>query len=230
MVLISRGVLPAFVPVDALWVVGVIGPICAAILVAYAEAGAPGVRGLLSRLLLWRVGARWYLVAILARALPMLVAAAVSGAVLPFTFRPWVWLTSALLFLGGAVCEETGWRGWALPALQKRFSPWVASVALGIIWAAWHLPQFLTVGDEHANRSFSLFLINMVAFTILMTWVNNRTNGSILMAVIFHGIGFNLALTVIPFDPYHPVVMGLAWAMALAVIVTETRTPRRATT
>lgn len=225
MVLSSRDIIFGAIPREAWWAVGVIGPICAALIVASQTEGRQGVRSLLSRLLLWRAPLPAYAVALFSRAAVMLGALAVAaagGAALPaIQFRPGAWAAAALLYVGGAICEETGWRGFALPRLQARVSPLVASVALGIIWAAWHLPQFYTLGDEHASRSFTLFLVNMVAFTILFTWVANRSGGSIFMAVLFHALGVNLVLDVIPFNPYHPVAIALAWVLALAAVALD---------
>ena len=42
------------------------------------------------------------------------------------------------------LAEEPGWRDFALPRLQRRFSPIIAALILGPLWGVWHLPLFLT--------------------------------------------------------------------------------------
>jgi len=70
-----------------------------------------------------------------------------------------------LLFVG--VGEETGWRGFALPELQKRLSPVVASVVLGAIWAAWHIPLF---GVEFAPAVVPWFVLSVLAGAVIRLW------------------------------------------------------------
>ncbi len=80
--------------------------------------------------------------------------------------------------------EETGWRGYALPRLQKGHGPLSASLILWTFWAIWHLPLFFYV------YSFSIlpgFLSGLLAGAIMLTWLYNSTGGSILMVALWHG-------------------------------------------
>ena len=89
--------------------------------------------------------------------------------------------------------EETGWRGYALPQLQRRFGPVTATVILSAAWAGWHIPQFFSL---HSFRDFSVamvpvWLIGLFSGAVVMTWLYNRTGGSILACAVFHGM-YNL--------------------------------------
>jgi membrane protease YdiL (CAAX protease family) len=86
----------------------------------------------------------------------------------------------------GGLSEETGWRGFALPRLQARLSPFVSGLVLGVIWAIWHAPA--RFGGIEA-KSFSDTLVEwvlIVLVSIIFTWLYNRTKGSILVTALIH--------------------------------------------
>jgi len=87
-----------------------------------------------------------------------------------------------------ALGEEVGWRGYALPALQARYSALIASLILGVLWALWHLPVFFNPDTLYSNLPFLQFLAYIVPFAVLTTWVFNSTGGSVLMAMFFHAV------------------------------------------
>jgi membrane protease YdiL (CAAX protease family) len=171
------------------------GPLLAAILVTAATEGRAGLRQLRRRIGRWRVGVRWYLVALL---LPLLIWLAAYSAVLAgvplltlagqpalllTTFLPLVLIGLLLPSLG----EEPGWRGVALPRLQARHGPLAGSLILGALHGLWHLPAFFTA----ALGPFSVpkllpFLLTAVAVTFLYTWLFNNTRGSLLLAMLLH--------------------------------------------
>ena len=91
-----------------------------------------------------------------------------------------------VLLLGGLLCEEFGWRGYALPALQERYSWRVASLILGVIWGLWHLPLFYIANTAQSHIPFALFMVNTVALSVLFAWLFNRTKGSVLPALVLH--------------------------------------------
>ena len=151
----GAGLLPVEVPGAAtglLLAAGIFaGPTLAAILVTAATEGREGVRRLLGRLVLWRVGVRWYLFALLGVPLIMLLGflayvmsppdlGALGGPAYALLYVLGFVLT---MLLGGPLLEEIGWRGFALPRLQRRYGPLIAAFVLGVLWALWHLPQFL---------------------------------------------------------------------------------------
>ncbi|HEY2190965.1 MAG TPA: CPBP family intramembrane glutamic endopeptidase, partial [Actinomycetospora sp.] len=99
----------------------------------------------------WRVGVRWYAVALVGVPLIMLLGTMVyamarpSFSVLggPSYLLTYVVTFVAVTFFGGPLFEEVGWRGFALPRMRRSLGPLLASLVLGVLWAAWHLPEFL---------------------------------------------------------------------------------------
>lgn len=88
----------------------------------------------------------------------------------------------AVLIVG----EELGWRGFLLPYLLQRYSPVASSLIVGIVWAVWHLPNFLMPSYPHYGLPFSAFVLMTIAFSVLFTWFHLRTDGSLAIAIIFH--------------------------------------------
>lgn len=184
------------------------GPSLAAFITTAVSSGRSGVRALSRSLLRWRAPAIWYaavLIGIPALAvLQAVLSAAAGGSVVEYLRPPppafgtrWYQIALYILtgligeMLGGPLSEEPGWRGYALPTLLKGWSPLVSSLALGIIWALWHLPLFFLPGVGQFHESFLWFAANVVALSILITWVFVRTNGSVLLAILMHLL-FNL--------------------------------------
>jgi membrane protease YdiL (CAAX protease family) len=90
-----------------------------------------------------------------------------------------------VFLMTGGINEESGWRGFALPRLQSRCPAIVAALIVGFLWALWHLPIDIGQGVPVAWILESRLFWNPV-FAILMSWLYNRTNGSILAPAIFH--------------------------------------------
>ncbi len=176
----------------------VFGPSIAGVITIALVAGKEGLRDLVKRALRWRVGLKWWLMALLLPAALTLIALGVNlllGAKLPtFTFIKTQWYLLPVFFIitlvGGPLGEEFGWRGFALPQLQKRWSPWLASVILGLIWGLWHLPQFFNPAAVHYELGLArlpLYVLAEIGLAILMTWVYNKTRGSLLVGgLIYH--------------------------------------------
>jgi membrane protease YdiL (CAAX protease family) len=164
------------------------GPTAAALIVAALAAGRSGVRDLLARLTIWRVGVPWYVVALGLPALLSLLVVGLSialGAPAEAQFSSLSPLTLILFIL--VIGEEIGWRGFALPRLQARFGALRASLVLGLLWAGWHLPNQLIPGLEAYGYGFAAFTSYVVAMTVLFTWLANHTRASVLLAWFFHG-------------------------------------------
>ncbi|HMI33876.1 MAG TPA: type II CAAX endopeptidase family protein [Propionibacteriaceae bacterium] len=166
------------------------GPFLAAIVVLALTEGKTGLLGLFRRMVRWRVSPGWYAVALF---LPAVLAATATvlnvllGAEAPSTaeLNGWTELFAifAILLLvpgfGGA-WEEPGWRGYAFPRLQSRRSALVASLILGALIAAWHLP--LMVAGQVAYSDIVLIF----AGTIVYNWVFNNARGSVLIIMVMH--------------------------------------------
>jgi uncharacterized protein len=175
------------------------GPALAGFVMAGVTDGRAGVRRLLARLVLWRVGVRWYVVALIGVPLIMLLGTTVYAMALP----AWgglggpgylvSYLVSFVLVtvLGGPLFEEIGWRGFALPRMQRSLGPLVASLVLGVLWALWHLPEFLVPSWAASSgggglSGIVLFTLTAVTFTVVISWVFNNTRASVLLAVLVH--------------------------------------------
>lgn len=164
-------------------------PAIAAFLIVGISAGASGLRRFLSRVTLWRAGLPWYLFLLLGLPLLFYAGAAWKGTLFtdPFPLDPVSALFPALLLsaIKGPV-EEFGWRGFALPLLQRRLAPFWAALALGIIWGLWHLPAFLVGGTQQSAWSFLPFFTGTIVISLIMVALYNDTRGSILLAAVMH--------------------------------------------
>jgi len=165
-----------------------------------------GIRKLVGKLGIWRFGIGWYLaalspfaIALLAIGLYIGLSNAIPGPHMPFDWTiGWLWLIVGVVI--GATGEELGWRGFALPRLQSRFNALASSLILGVYWGFWHLPTYLLLGLEEGQFDFLNFLgfiLLTVFISIIITWIVNNTDGSVLGAIIFHAsFNFSLALFV----------------------------------
>ena len=164
-------------------------PLVAALVVIGIADGRPGYRLLASRLFRWRVGWIWYVVALGFPVLLVVVTGYVTswlGAPAPrFSGIAWGQVVALLAVrlvdvTDGAAGEEPGWRGFALPHMQARWSPTVSAGLLGVLVAGWHIP--LVVLGSLAPVG----LPSTVVITFLYVWLVNRTQGSLLMPLLFH--------------------------------------------
>src|SRR5215469_13046583 len=178
------------------------GPTLAALMVTAITTGTAGVRQLLRRYVLWRVGLRWYLLVLVGLPLIQLAVSCVFLGIAPLTafIQRWsLYFTTFLpnvLVIGVAaqIWEEGGWSGFAVPALQQRFGAWRACLVLGPLWALFHLPVFFVPGQIFATKVDAItMLVQMVLLIIvaiptrmMMTWVFNNTKASILIAILLH--------------------------------------------
>lgn len=198
----SWGLLPFRIAFTGLGVVITLlasyGPTFAALIVTAITSGKTGLRHLLRRLLIWRVGIGWYLVAIFLPAVQFFVVSVVyawlSGAppALPALSIGLVASVALQIVVRGLLNgEEIGWRGFALPNLQANQSALTASLSLGVFWAVFHLPIFFTRGGGVFGGQASIpplgFLVSVLALTIVVTWIFNNTRGSLLIAYLAHG-------------------------------------------
>ncbi len=221
------------------------GFVVASLIMTGIISGWTGIRALLRQFLVWRVGLPWYgvvlfgfaLVDLAAIALHVLLGGAVPDFTQPFarqlvgpSFNLWVALPLFFLiqvFLNG---EEIGWRGYALPKLQARHGALSASLIIGVIWAFWHVPKFLTAGSAQ-DYSFWLYLLDTIAKAILFTWVYNNTKSSLLLITLFHA-GLNTSAVFLPIIPaaigdVRPTLIAIGLECLAAVIVVMVTGPAR---
>lgn len=222
-------------PASPYWhLIGGIGPMVAAFLVTWLTAGQAGVNELVGRIGKWRVGVQWHLFAWLAPVVIFLIAALIIrivwgvwpdirrfGRTSEYPELPMLvyWLANIFFYGFG---EEVGWRGFALPRLQKRLGAFAATAILSLFWTAWHLPLFwfgsgyMTMDwGEVAGLCLSFFLS-----AIIFTWLYNSTAGSILLVAIFHGTA-DIAFTT-PSPGNLDVVVGMLMTLlGLAILLTH---------
>ena len=204
------------------------GPLVAALVVIGVTDGRAGYRDLGARMIRWRVGWTWWLVAV---GTPLAVLAVAAAANVAFWGAPvpalaglaWTQLAlvAAVRFvnpLDGPLGEEPGWRGYALPQLQAGRSPLVSAAVLGVFASLWHLPLVAT------GQLPAVGLPITFAITFVYVWLFDRTDGSVLLAMVFHIAQGTVSYAALGFtgadaarmDP----LVGVLWfAIALAVIV-----------
>ena len=175
----------------AVFLLGVFAPGLVALALTERGEGRAATLALLSRILKWQVGARWYVFAVgYMPAVKLSVAVVhrvVTGAWPRFGEEAWYLMAAALVVSTWVQAgEEIGWRGYALPRLSERFGLAPASVILGIIWASWHLPVFLYPQSSLLGQSFPLYLLQVIALSVAMAWLYWRTNGSLLLVMLMH--------------------------------------------
>jgi len=177
--------------------------------------GFKGLKSYLRRLTLWRMPFAWAVYLALGIPAAFYIGAALKGAPLAFPFDPWYAVLPALVAgLAIGPMEEFGWRGVALPLLQRRFRPIVADFILSTLWAVWHVPAFFMSGTPQSEWSFPAFFIGVVAISFTLTPLFNAAGGSILIAALYH---FQMNNPIWPdAQPYDSTVFAL---IAVAAVV-----------
>ena len=218
-----------------------VGPFLSAFIMTGITEWREGIGRLLRQIVLWRVGLGWYLFTLIG--IPMILVLGVivlPGAIASFKglaslVSPRPWLSQIVyVFLHGPLGEEPGWRGFALPRLQRLHGPLVGSLILGPLWALWHLPFFWVPAWNFPPTLLNivLFVIAAIPLTIVMTWVFNNTKGSVLMAILVHAsfdmsfVILNLLFTapiVTDYGSTLPVLIGLGTFALLVIALTRGR-------
>lgn len=243
--LANSGVLPFKLPFVVYLFLGW-GFIIASVAMTGVTLGRTGVIALLKRYLQWRVGWEWYLAA-LALSPALLFLGVYLNAALTKTSPDFSIVMAHKIFGEPANLalfilpyfmveiisngEEIGWRGYVLPRLQAKYSAFASTLILGVMWGLWHLPKYL----PHFNPvAFGWFMVHIIAYAILLTWLYNSTNGSLLLVAISHAAG-NTAGIFLPIanDPSSPgmgayIIYALLEVVA-AIVVTVVAGPERLT-
>src|SRR5215217_5017588 len=206
-------------------VVWLAGPSVAGILLTGLLYGREGFRNLLTRMSRWRVGARWYALALLTAPL-LYVGVSLTLLLTSPEFVPGILATSdkaSLLLMGigygligGGLLEELGWTGFATPTLLRRMRHGVLATGLivGVLWGVFHWPVnswagvslsgALSVAISLPLQLFFITLGQMAAYRVLMVWVYDRTE-SLLVAMLMHA-SLTASMITLP-----PVVTGVAY-------------------
>ena len=187
---------------QALLLLGAYSPAFAALWLTARYEGSTGISNLLSGILLWRVGLRWYVFAagymLFIKLASAIIHRLIWGAWTRFGDLPWYMVAAAVLFSTPFQAgEEIGWRGYALPRMAARFGlPW-ASVLLGVIWAGWHLPQFFIREADTYHQAFLVWALQVTALSVAFAWLYIRTNRSLLLPMLLHS-AINNSKDVVP--------------------------------
>jgi membrane protease YdiL (CAAX protease family) len=190
---------PRLAVIRGLVFVGTFAPALVALVLTTRAAALSGTKALLRRLFQWRVGARWYLFAGSYMAAIKLTVALVhqvtTGSWPSFGDEPLGIIMAAIIistpFQSG---EEIGWRGYALPRLAERFGFARASIALGLIWAIWHLPLFFLAipGNDEYGQSFPVWALGVTALSVASAWLYTHSKGSLLLTMLMHSAVNNI--------------------------------------
>jgi len=218
-----------------------LGPSISGVLMTGLVHGRAGLRELLSRLLRWRVSARWYAVALLTA--PLLIAPTLLAlSLISPEYLPDIVTTgdkAGLLLMGiavglveGGFLEELGWTGFATPELRRRYAVLTTGLIVGFLHAVWHfLPSFWGSGDSSGALSLllllppCLFYVGVLpAYRVLMVWVHDRTAGSLPVVMLMHASLTASTLFIlapaargIPLIVYYVVLTAVMWAVVAAV-------------
>jgi len=191
--LANQGIIPAILPQWTHYLVA-FGPMISALIVTWISQGPPGLKELGRRMIEWRVCPKWWFVAFS----PLIIGFVVILILNVFTdskiglsdlgtvnYLPPLGIGALFIWiLTFGFGEETGWRGFALPRLEKGRSALAATMILAAFWALWHLPQFFYVLDPSIAVGW---VIGLFAVSVILTWLYNSAQNSILMVAIWHG-------------------------------------------
>ena len=219
------------------------GPALAAIALTGIIEGKTGLQGLRDRVRQWRIGWQWllFIFAVIPTML-MLGVIVQPGALAGFlgvsalTIIRYPLYYFGVWFGGGPLGEEIGWRGFALPRMQPRYGPLWGTLLLGVLWACWHLEDFLTpaqgggpgTGWVTFLTNFPIFIVLVLALAIIMTWIFNHTRGSLFAAISAHASVDTPQLALIPLFPAvgnTSLILGGAMGLGVlaVVILVQTR-------
>lgn len=214
---------------SALPLLGTVGPAIAASLVTLLSGGRTAGRELWGQLGRWRLKWTWYIAAALVFPVLVFVVAWIYHLLFPGSSLPYQnlsfsgFLVIMIILAVSGIGEEVGWRGFALPQMQKRWSALHTSLLLGTIHTLWHLPFWTALGelDLFGWTYWILSWVWILALSIYITWIMNNTGNSLLMALLLHWslnvvmVGYLPVTTVVP--AYLLFIM-IAWFLVLGIL------------
>ena len=179
---------------------GAIGPLTAGIIMTFLEGGREGTNGLLSKTGRYNVPIIWHLIAFLSPSLMIIAGVFIYKAtgktdiefkeILLYREFPEFTLFSFFLYnlISFGYGEETGWRGYALPKLQSKMHPFLATLLLTVLWAAWHIPLFFYRPGYTSMDVFGVlgWFFSLLTGAVLLTWLFNSTRQSDFIVAVFH--------------------------------------------
>lgn len=192
------------------------GPFLAAYILTGFLEGKDGVKRFRKSVRQWQTGWLWYLITLLV--IPALLLGGIliqPGSLAGFKgITPLILVNYAVTYLvvffgGGPLGEEPGWRGFALPRLQKQYGPLAGTLILSALWTCWHLPDFLTsaqgggpgTGISAFLVNFPIFLALVTAIAVILTWIFNNTRGSVFLSILAHASVNTPQVVLVPLFP-----------------------------
>ena len=178
----------------------IFGPFISSIITTYLFEKKEGIIKLFKSVFLWKRPVYLYFFILTLPAILMFLSGSINnivfgGAAVTIMF-PDAFKTAIFSPLG----EELAWRGVVTPRLQKKYSPFLTSLILGIVWAGWHYWLFMISNNFEIKLPFILFGLGCVSETLLYTWFYNKSKGSVLSTILFHSV-YNLTYHIIPIRP-----------------------------
>lgn len=211
------------IPLEPILIIGSWIPNIAAFLViAFVLKRKGGIKKLFKGWLKFKVSALWYMVTLsplILSALSIIIYKLLYGVapVEGILYDPTgLIVLIVMITITGAMGEELGWRGFALPWLQSRMNALSASILLGMLWVIWHAPLwFAGLGFE--EMPFLAYAIIGISFTVLVTWACNNSRGSLVIASLFH-LTLNISINIIESKAlYIHAFLFLAFAMIIVL-------------
>ena len=214
------------------WIqLGALSSSLAAVVLVVIEGRKGGLRELLSRALIWRVGIQWWAIALFFMIVPSVASLylyhLLGGPAVDWSgLKPLYAVVPDFIFLtiAAGFGEEFGWRGFLLPRLQTRHNALVSGLMVGVAWATWHIPMFFIEGTSQYEQQMQGGLLPailgysafVIANSVLFTWLFNNTGGSVLLAAVFHGASNTWGGYI---DVYRGHFNGIIVFMAVSVLV-----------
>jgi membrane protease YdiL (CAAX protease family) len=171
------------------------GPFIAAFLLTFLRDRLQGVRRLFRQGFSTQFRKAWWIPTLLL--IPAMECTAVTLATVlgkepfpvpPILTRAGPYALGFLSFLYLAALEEYGWRGYALPRLQRRWNALTSSLILAAFWGPWHLPQWFMGGTARTDVPFLGFWYGIVMESIVLTWIYNNTRSRLLPVILVHAL------------------------------------------
>ena len=212
-------------------------PTIAAVLVLCRESGSSGVKSLFGQLKKWKAGIGWFLAALLLEPARWLAALGIDralgrayelkGGILGGVFgeaSAYMIPVAVIFTLPNALGEELGWRGFALPRLQRRSGALPGTFVIGLFWGFWHIPAWLAWGAaELTFLPVFIMVLNAVPAAVIFTWMFNRTGGNIWIPVIYHSSIANKGYFLSDLPTYTENI--LLWIVAAVIVITGKLAP-----
>lgn len=224
--LYQRGLFPFTNPLFNL--LGGGGPTLAAIIVILVCGEKNGIRDLFKGLWRLRAGAGWYAVTfvfwIVVTVLALLGTRAISRQGFAAVDQL-MWANIPLIFVMMLllnVWEEVGWRGFALPRLQRHYGDLAIAFIMGILWEIWHLPLMINPTSPMAGVPWYGGLAFSICLTVIYTWLYQNTGRSLFFVSVFHALSNTAAFIMLELGAYistYPYIVGITAIAAIVIVL-----------